>query len=75
MIITIDLSKMTHLKEKSFYNYNFYAFGNCYMQLLQVLDEEYNTCDYYLIEDGNKVFLGSADGDTEEEINFMYKYT
>ncbi len=47
MDIKIDLSKMKHLKEKSFYNNNYYAFGNVGLELLQHCDEEYNNYDYY----------------------------
>jgi|13_taG_2_1085334.scaffolds.fasta_scaffold335945_1 hypothetical protein len=72
----IDLSKMNHLKEESVYNRNLYSYGNMGVKLLQVCDEEYNTYDYYLVDGENKVFLGSSDGNCdEEEVSLMYMYT
>ena len=75
MTIKIKLSEMKHLKEKSCYNNNYYAFGNAGVELFQHCDEEYNTYDYYLIDGESKILLGSADGSDEEEIDFMYQYT
>ena len=71
----IDLSKMKHLKEKSQYNLNYYAYGNCGIELLQKCNEEYGTCDYYLIDGKNKSFLGSSEDPEDEGINFMTMYT
>lgn len=74
MKIKINISEMTHLKEKSHYNYNYYKHGNMGLELLQICDEQYETYDYYLIDGENKVFLGSAQYD-ENEIDFMVQYT
>tara|TARA_R100000655_G_scaffold15789_3_gene34792 strand:+ start:627 stop:851 length:225 start_codon:yes stop_codon:yes gene_type:complete len=74
MIIKINLSEMTHLKDKSKYNYNFYSHGNMGLELLQICDEYFNNNDYYLVDGDKKILLGSTDYD-EEEIEFMYKYT
>jgi hypothetical protein len=75
MTIKLNLSEMVHMTEVSHYNFNFYSFGNMGIKLLQICNEDYNTCDYYLIDHDQQVFLGSADGDTEEDIEFMFKYT
>ena len=75
MLFNINLSEMKQLREKSHYNYNFYAYGNMGLELLQVWHEENDTCDYYLISGDSKVLLGSADGCDENEVDFMYKYT
>ena len=76
MDIKIDLSKMNHLKEKSFYNYNYYSYGNSGVELLQVCDEQFGTYDYYLIgDDESKVLLGSSQEPCEEVIDFMTQYT
>jgi len=74
MTIKINLDEMTHLKEKSHYNYNFYSYGNMGLELLQKWNEEYDSGDYYLIDGDSRVFLGSSDSD-ESEIEFMYMYT
>jgi hypothetical protein len=71
----IDISKMTHLKDKSHYNLNYYTHGNCGLELLQKCNEEYGTCDYYLIDRGKKIFIGSSEGTEDELINFMNMYT
>ena len=73
--IKIDLSKMKYLREKSCYNLNYYAYGNCGMELLQKFSEESGTCDYFLIDGDNKSFLGSSEETDEEVIDFMQMYT
>ena len=74
MTININVNEMTHLPDESWYNHNYYSYGNDGVKLLQKCDEESNTYYYYLIQDGAEVFLGSASHD-EEEIDLMYKYT
>ena len=74
MTIKIDLSEMKHLKEKSHYNYNFYAHGNMGVELLQICDEVDESYEYYLIDGDNKVLLGSAQYQ-EAEVEFMVQYT
>lgn len=75
MKIKINIKEMKHLKEKSFYNNNYYKYGNMGVELLQHCSEEYETNDYYLINGDNKVFLGSSEEYDEEEIEFMTMYT
>lgn len=77
MILEIDLSRMKHLKDKSCYNRNYYSYGNTNVELLQICLEDYNQCDYFLINsDGHQVFLGSSDSNCDDEsIEFMYRYT
>ena len=76
MEIKIELSEMKHLKEKSFYNHNYYSHGNSGLELLQICDEQYETYDYYLINtEGDKVLLGSSQEPCEETISFMIQYT
>ena len=75
MRITINISLMSHNKEKSFYNNNYYSYGNMGIELLQHCQEEYDTYDYYLVEGDKKIFLGSADDSDEFEIDFLRMYT
>jgi hypothetical protein len=74
MFIQIKLDEMVHLTERAFCNHNYYSYGNSDVVLYQYCDEEYDTYDYYLIQHGVKVFLGSASHD-EEDISFLYQYT
>ena len=75
MTININVNELNHLKEESHYNYNFYSYGNMGLKLLQICHEESDTYDYYLIDEDNKVLLGSAGGCDESAIDFMHKYT
>ncbi len=74
MTIKINLSEMKHLKDKSHYNYNYYSHGNQFVELLQVCDEYFEVCNYYLVKGDQKVFLGSSEYD-DNEIEFMHMYT
>lgn len=68
MTIKIDTNQMTHLKEKSGYNRNYYQCGNTDSEILEICDEDYNSYQYFIVEGDKKTLLGCGDCKGEIEL-------
>ena len=72
--MTILINKpLNRLVDKSYYNHNYFSYGNTGAEILEVCHEDENYYDYFLIKGYEKIFLGSSeDGET---IDFLTQYT
>lgn len=68
MMLPFDLSKMTHLKEKSSYNRNYFKCGNTKAEILQICHEDHDFYEYYIVENETKTFLGCGEAVGEIEL-------
>lgn len=62
-MIIIDYSQYEHIKDKSYYNHNYYkpignTFSNVY--LYEVCNEDYNILSYYLVDGDIEIHIGDA---------------
>lgn len=80
MKITLKKSDFEHLPEKSKYNFNTYKHKELNYEIYEECDENYNSFDFYLIEEGRQIFLGSGYDSLDEnykddiaEIEFEFK--
>ena len=80
MKITFKKSDYVHLPEKSQYNHNYYQHKQLKFEIYEECDENYESFDFYLVENGKNVYLGhdydsiDADyNDSTNEVEFDYK--
>lgn len=59
MKITFKKSDFIHLPQKSGYHNNFYQHKELMYEIYEECDENYESFDFYLIEQGLKIYLGS----------------
>lgn len=60
---------MTHIKEKSVYNHNYYSCGNMGYEILVECDEQYDSLTYWIVAGQQKILLGC--GDMSGEVEFL----
>lgn len=80
MNLILNQNEFDHLKEVSLYNFNQYKHREHGYIILEECDENYDTYSFFLLENGNKIFLGDSDGgfahgETTIKIDFKKQYT
>jgi len=85
MKLILKSDDFKHMPEKSFYNHNYFVYRGhnttSYVEILEICHEDYNFCEYKLIQGKIEIFLGCSSGygldnpDSKVEIDFQLYYT
>ncbi|MFA5154546.1 MAG: hypothetical protein WC554_18525 [Clostridia bacterium] len=66
MKLVIKSSEFVHLKDRSEYNHNYYQYtgeANNKFIIYEICHEDYDFCEYWIIDNETKMFLGCSQFD------------